>query len=79
MFNIKPEQKRQMLEQVKSFFYEERAEEIGEIAAERFLEFMMEELGPHFYNLGLEEAKNIVEEKITNLDEDILALERPTK
>ncbi|MFD2639537.1 DUF2164 domain-containing protein [Piscibacillus salipiscarius] len=79
MFNIKPENKRRMIEQIQTYFYEERGDEIGEIAAESFLEFMTEELGPHFYNKGIEDAKNLVEQKVMNIDEDLLALERPIK
>ncbi|WP_054754638.1 DUF2164 domain-containing protein [Piscibacillus salipiscarius] len=68
-----------MIEQIQTYFYEERGDEIGEIAAESFLEFMTEELGPHFYNKGIEDAKNLVEQKVMNIDEDLLALERPIK
>lgn len=79
MFNFKPEQKRLMIEQIQTYFYEERGEELGEIAAERFLEFMSEELGSHFYNKGVGDAKNLVEQKMMNLDEDLMSLERPIK
>ncbi|MGP4072712.1 DUF2164 domain-containing protein [Piscibacillus sp. B03] len=79
MFNFKPEQKRLIIEQIQTYFYEERGEELGEIAAERFLEFMSEELGSHFYNKGVEDAKNLVEQKMMNLDEDLMSLERPIK
>ncbi len=71
------EQKEAMKEIVKQFFYEERDEEIGDLAAHNALEFLMKELGPYFYNQGVMDAKIVVEQKVMNIEEDLSALERP--
>ncbi|TFB21374.1 DUF2164 domain-containing protein [Filobacillus milosensis] len=79
MINLKKEQKQHLIEQIKEYFYNERSEEIGDLAAENFFHFMAEEVGPHFYNKGLHDAKDVFEQKVMNMDEDIRALERNTK
>ncbi|WP_284140598.1 MULTISPECIES: DUF2164 domain-containing protein [unclassified Virgibacillus] len=71
------EKKEQAMDKLKDYFYTERSEEIGDIAAEGMLDFIMKELGPFFYNQGVHDAKDVVEQKIASLEEDIQALERP--
>ncbi|GEL77689.1 DUF2164 domain-containing protein [Tenuibacillus multivorans] len=78
LMKVTREQKRQMIDQIKTYFYQERSEEIGDLAAENFLDFMSKEIAPHFYNHGLNDAKDVLEQKMMNLDEDIKALERST-
>ncbi|MBU9713871.1 DUF2164 domain-containing protein [Bacillus tamaricis] len=72
------ETKNQILSQLKDYFQEERLEEIGDLAAENILDFISKEIGPYFYNQGVKDAKGVCEEKLINLEEDILSLERPT-
>jgi uncharacterized protein (DUF2164 family) len=71
------EAKDSMIEEVKSFFYQERDEKIGEIAAEAFLDFCLEKLGPYFYNEGIQAAIKIINERNMNVEEDLLSLKRP--
>ncbi|WP_338788572.1 DUF2164 domain-containing protein [Metabacillus sp. FJAT-53654] len=63
-------------EEIISFFYEERDEEIGEIAAEAFLDFCLEKLGPYFYNEGVQDAIKIINERNMNAEEDLHSLKR---
>ncbi|MBU9722404.1 MULTISPECIES: DUF2164 domain-containing protein [Bacillaceae] len=72
------ENKAQMMEQVKEYFYNERSEEIGDLAAENFIEYFTKEFGPYYYNEGVKDAKGVCQERMANLEEDILSLERPT-
>lgn len=44
------EQKDEMIEELQNFFYDERGEEIGTIAAERLLDHMMHQFAPYIYN-----------------------------
>ncbi|RPF53439.1 DUF2164 domain-containing protein [Aquisalibacillus elongatus] len=76
---LDPEQKKIVLDRIKSHFEMERGEEIGEIAAENFFEFIKEDIGSLFYNEGLKAAREVVDERVMNLDEDIRSLERPIK
>lgn len=39
------------------YFAEERDEELGELASQIVLDFFLEELAPHAYNQGVEDAQ----------------------
>lgn len=71
------EQRDQIIAQLKDFFYNERDEEIGDLAAENFLHFVTKNIGPHYYNQGIKDAARTVEEKSASLEEDLHSLERP--
>ncbi|WP_101846647.1 DUF2164 domain-containing protein [Halobacillus sp. Marseille-P3879] len=75
--NLSKEQREYMINQIQEYFELERDEQIGELAADQLLEFMVKELGPFMYNKGIYEARQMVEQKVMNLDEDLLSLERP--
>lgn len=74
---LSKEAKLGMKEEIISFFYQERDEEIGEIAAEAFLDFCLEKLGPYFYNEGIQDAIKIINERNMNAEEDLHSLKRP--
>ncbi|MDO3410870.1 DUF2164 domain-containing protein [Saccharibacillus sp. CPCC 101409] len=71
------EQKLELIEDLQAFFYEERSEEIGEIAAEQLLDHMLQRLGPYVYNQAVRDAKAAVNEKIAQIEDELYALERP--
>lgn len=52
--NIKLNQeiKKNMINKIKSYFLNEREEELGDLAAGLILEFIIDELGMEFYNQG---------------------------
>ncbi|MFC0189670.1 DUF2164 domain-containing protein [Fictibacillus aquaticus] len=70
------EQKADAVRNIQSFFWDERGEEIGMLAAENLLQFMIDTLGPHMYNQGIEDAKKMTEDKLMNLEEDLESLKR---
>ncbi|SDJ11060.1 DUF2164 domain-containing protein [Salimicrobium halophilum] len=72
-------QKKEMKERIQTYIYEEHGEEIGELAAENWLQFFAEELGVHFYNQGIADAKNMVEQKVMTIEEDLDSLKRPVR
>ncbi|MCQ6275459.1 DUF2164 domain-containing protein [Bacillus sp. V3B] len=71
------ENKDQIKDNLKEFFYNERSEEIGDLAAENVLDFILKEVGPYLYNQGVKDAKDMFEQKMISLEEDIQSLERP--
>ncbi len=73
------DQQQLMIADIQEFFLEERDEEITEFAAERVLEFVKESLAPHFYNIAVNDVKNVVEQQYFAIEEEILTLERPLK
>lgn len=76
---LSKEQQELMTSDIQYFFSQERDEEITEFAAERVLDFVKESLAPHFYNAGVQDAKQVVEQQISSLEDEILTLERPLK
>lgn len=73
------EKKETLVEHIQQFFEEEGLEEIGRFQAERLIEEMIKELGPHIYNQAIGDARKIVADKLTNLEEDLYVLEKPVK
>ncbi|WP_082235588.1 DUF2164 domain-containing protein [Halobacillus massiliensis] len=74
--SLSTEQKKYMIDRIQEYFEIERMEPLGEFAAGQLLHFMVEELGPFMYNKGIYDARQMVEQKVINLDEDLLSLER---
>ncbi|PKG21734.1 DUF2164 domain-containing protein [Niallia nealsonii] len=78
-YKLTKEQQQLMISHIQTFFTQEREEEISEFAAERVLDFVKESLAPHFYNAGVLDAKKVIEDQYTSLEDEILTLERPIK
>jgi uncharacterized protein (DUF2164 family) len=68
-----------MISEIQHFFYEERREEIGNLAAENILEFVKNQLGPYFYNEAIKDARHLMEEKLASVEDDLYALEKKIK
>ncbi len=71
------EQKDEMIADLQNFFYEERGEEIGTIAAENLLDHMLKQFAPYLYNQAISDARAAVNEKMLQIEEELYALERP--
>ncbi len=63
-------EKQKLINEIQTFFQEERGEEIGIIAAEIVLDFMMENIGKYAYNKALEDAKGWFEQRLEDLSID---------
>ncbi|WP_223068350.1 DUF2164 domain-containing protein [Paenibacillus caui] len=73
------EQKEQLIKRVQDYFYEERSEEIGELSAELFLDYMIKEIGPVIYNQAIHDAIKTVNEKVISLEDDLHSMEKPIR
>ena len=73
------EKKRALIEKIQAYVYAESCEEIGEIAAENHLQFILDEIAPYIYNEGIRDAKKLIEDRLGNIEEDLYSLERPLK
>lgn len=71
------EKKQDLIERIQLYFYNERDEEIGELAAENFLHFIMSEMGPSFYNRGVKDAIGMTEQKWISIEQDLDSLIKP--
>ncbi|XJZ25643.1 DUF2164 domain-containing protein [Bacillota bacterium Lsc_1132] len=73
------QQKDAIVSEIQRYFFEERNEEIGNLAAENLLEFFKQHLGSYFYNEAIKDTRLLIEQKMTSIEEDLFALEKPTK
>ncbi|MUG46805.1 DUF2164 family protein [Paenibacillus woosongensis] len=69
------EQREQMISLIQEYFEVERGEQIGDLAADGMLEFFLKQIGPYVYNQALSDSRQLVNERMASLEEDIYALE----
>lgn len=79
MMTLTREQKNELVEWVQSYFYENRGEEIGIIAAEDMLDAISNKLGPYYYNAGVEAARKEVEIANVRLEEELFSIKKSTR
>jgi len=78
--NIKftKEQKEHIVHKIKHYFAAEMDEEIGQFDAEFLLAFFAREIGPYFYNQGLQDAQAAIEIQMDTLKEILYTMEELT-
>ncbi|MGE7630910.1 DUF2164 domain-containing protein [Bacillus paramycoides] len=78
MMNIKipTDKKEELVAQIQQLFVEEDLDEIGRFQAERLIEEMIKLVGPFAYNQAIRDARKLVTEKLSNIEEDLYVLEK---
>jgi uncharacterized protein (DUF2164 family) len=71
-FKITKEKRDEMIAAIKAYYFDERDEEIGDLAASMVLDFIMEELAPEFYNQGVYDAYKYMNDRV----EDLLGIQK---
>jgi uncharacterized protein (DUF2164 family) len=71
-FNLSKEKKEYMISAIKGYFQNEREEEIGDLASNLMLNFIIEELAPEFYNQGVQDSYRYMTDRV----EDILSIQK---
>lgn len=71
------EEKAVMTQKVKLYFREELNQDIGGFDAEFLIDFFAEEIGGFFYNRGLYDAEALIAEKVSEISDLLLQLEKP--
>ena len=66
------EQQKESIEAIKSYYFNERDEEITELAASLLLDFIIKNIGPHIYNQAIKDSYSFMGEKI----DELFALEK---
>ena len=61
------EKREEMISAIKTYFFNEREEEIGDLAASLILNFIIEELAPEFYNQGVYDSYKYMNDRIDDL------------
>ena len=64
---LSKEQKKKVIEDIKHYFASERDEEIGDLAGEIMLDFIIEKIAPYFYNKAVEDIQKYMSEKIDDM------------
>lgn len=71
-------EKELLVKKVKKYFDEELRQDIGGFDAEFLIDFFAAELGPYFYNRGLQAAQLLFAEKAEELGYLVQEMEQPT-
>ena len=72
---LTPEQHKIAIEEITSYFHNEREEEISDLAATLLVDFIMKNIGPFIYNQAIKDAHYLMGEKI----EELFTLERSNR
>lgn len=70
------EQRGAMVAKLQSYFEAELEQELEQFDAEFLLDFFAENIGAHFYNRGLHDARAIFESRVESIDDEIYAIEK---
>lgn len=65
------DQRRDAIQHIINYFYSERGEEIGVIAAGNILDMLLQDIGKYLYNKGVEDTKDFIKKDQEELIVDI--------
>lgn len=71
------QEKELMARKVKVYFRDELNQDIGGFDAEFLVDFFAREMGGFFYNRGLYDAETLISEKVSEISDLLLELEKP--
>ena len=71
-------EKEAMVEKLQAYFEKELDQDLGQFDTEFLLDFVSKELGAYFYNRGLHDARAVLDNKLSTIDEDLYAIEKET-
>jgi len=69
---ISKEKRDYMISELKNYFLVERNEDLGDLASALILDFITEKIAPEFYNQGVYDAYNYMNERM----EDMLSIQK---
>ncbi|GAA0086041.1 DUF2164 domain-containing protein [Clostridium sp. CTA-7] len=72
IFDISKEKREALKNEIKTYFYEERDEELGDLASNMILDFFMDKLAVEFYNQGIEDSYKYIIDRA----EDLLGIQK---
>ncbi len=77
VMNFSKQEKDAIIVKIREYFEKELSQEIGQFDAGFLLDFIAEEIGPHFYNKGVRDSQAILQKRVDTLIEAIDSLEKP--
>ncbi len=75
---LSAQQKEAITTKLQTYFENELDFELGQFDAEFLLDFLSKELGGYYYNQGLQDARQVFEQRIQSIDDDLYAIEKDT-
>jgi uncharacterized protein (DUF2164 family) len=69
-------QRELMVQKLQAYFDKELDQDLEQFDAEFLLDFFSKDIGAHFYNRGLHDARAIFESKIESIDDEIYSIEK---
>jgi uncharacterized protein (DUF2164 family) len=66
------EKRADMISSIKTYFLNERDEELGDLGSNFMLDFIIEKLAPEFYNQGVYDSYKYMSDRL----EDVLSIQR---
>ncbi len=64
---LSKEQKKMAIDEIRIYFEKEREDQIGELAGELILDFIIEKVGPYIYNQAIMDVQKYMNEKTEDL------------
>ena len=75
---FKKEEKAIIVQKIQMYFTDELDQKIGQFDAEFLLDFFSEEVGAYYYNQGLSDAGQIIDERVEAIKDSLYEIEMPT-
>ena len=76
---VSNDEKALIVHKIKQYFSDKLDQDIGQFDAEFLLDFFSEEIGPYYYNRGLQDARAVLESRLENIDEALYEIDKPTE
>lgn len=73
---LSKDHKQALVSRIQTYFIEEKDEEIGNLAAENLLDFVLHLVGPHVYNQALADARKLVNDRMQTIEDELYAMEQ---
>ena len=74
---LSPDARTKALASIRRYFAEELEHELGELPAQLFLDFVLEEIGPSVYNAAVVDAQTYIRDRVVELEDALHAPEFP--
>lgn len=79
LINLDKDAQDKMLKALQSYVQKELDLEMGSFQAQFFLDFILEEMAPYFYNQAIHDSQQLLSEKFLYLADDLYLLSKPEK
>ena len=77
IFDFSKQEKEAIIGRIREYVSQEMDQEIGQFEAGSLLNFFSEEIGPFFYNKGIQDGQAIVQKRVDDILGAIESLEKP--